>query len=104
MTTFLTIECSNPNYSGFYVDHAEHCDVKEEDSVDRLWLVVRSLKNPQGKYNYKIKKFDVIKLGRVKFRVKDFKCQFMGQTADELYLQELKEAKPVITIGKHKAE
>jgi len=56
------------------VDHAENCDKLEEDSVDRLWLVVRSLKNLQGKYDYKIKKFDVIKLGRVKFRVKDFKC------------------------------
>jgi hypothetical protein len=31
--------------------------------------------------------------------VKDFKCEFMGQTAEELYLQELKEAKPVITLG-----
>ncbi len=40
----------------------------------------------------------MIKLGRVKFRVKDFKCEFMSQTADELYHQELKEAKPVITL------
>jgi hypothetical protein len=22
----------------------------EEDSTDRLWLVIRSLKNPEGKY------------------------------------------------------
>ncbi len=41
----------------------------------------------------------MIKLGRVKFRVKDFKCEFKGQTAEELYLQELREAKPVITLG-----
>jgi hypothetical protein len=40
----------------------------------------------------------VLKLGRVKFRVKDFKCEFMQQTAEELYQQELKEAKPVITL------
>ena len=40
-----------------------------------------------------IKKFDVIKLGRVKFRVKDFACEYMSQTAKELYEQELKEAK-----------
>jgi hypothetical protein len=45
-----------------------------------------------------IKKFDVIKLGRVKFRIKDFQCEKMGQTPEELYLQELKEAKPVITL------
>lgn len=40
----------------------------------------------------------MIKLGRVKFRIKDFKCEQMGQTPEELYLQELKEAKPVITL------
>lgn len=32
-----------------------------------------------------IKKFDVIKLGRVKFRIKDFQCEKMGQTPEELY-------------------
>jgi hypothetical protein len=79
------------------IDHPEDCNALEEDSTDRLWLVVRSLKNQQNqKIDYKIKKFDVIKLGRVKFRVKDFKCEVMGQTADELYQQELKEAKTVI--------
>ena len=36
--------------ASFYVDHAENCDKLEEDSVDRLWLVVRSLKNQLGKY------------------------------------------------------
>lgn len=66
--------------------------------MDRLWLVVRSLKSPQGREDYLIKKFDVIKLGRVKFRIKDFQCEKMGQTPEELYLQELKEAKPVRTL------
>ena len=32
------------------MDHAENCDTMEEDSVDRLWLVIRSLKRPDGKY------------------------------------------------------
>jgi hypothetical protein len=40
----------------------------------------------------------VIKLGRVKFRIKDFKCENMGQTAEELLAQELKEAVPVRTL------
>jgi hypothetical protein len=52
--------------------------MEEEDGTDRLWLVIRSLKTPEGKYDYKIKKFDVIKLGRVKFRIKDFACENMG--------------------------
>ena len=54
--------------------------------------------------DYKIKKFDVIKLGRVKFRVKDFACEFMGQTAEELYAQDLKEARPVIKLDPNSKE
>lgn len=56
---------------GFYIEHGD--TNAEEESIDRLWLVVRSLKNPEGKFDYKIKKFDAIKLGRVRFRVKDFR-------------------------------
>lgn len=75
---------------GFYIEHGD--PNAEEESIDRLWLVVRSLKNPEGKFDYKIKKFDAIKLGRVRFRVKDFRCEQMNLTAKELYNQELKEA------------
>lgn len=75
---------------GFYIEHGD--TQAEEESIDRLWLVVRSLKNPEGKFDYKIKKFDAIKLGRVRFRVKDFRCEQMNLTAKELYNQELKEA------------
>ena len=42
--------------------------------------------------DYKIKKFDTIKLGRVRFRVKDFRCEQMSMTPKELFAQELKEA------------
>ena len=72
---------------------------EEEESIDRLWLVVRSLKNPEGKFDYKIKKFDAIKLGRVRFRVKDFRCEQMNLTPRELYNQELKEAQSVKTAA-----
>ena len=35
----------------FYVDHADNCDKLEEESgVDRLWLVVGSLRKPEGRY------------------------------------------------------
>lgn len=30
---------------GYYLDHAVGSEEKEEESVDRLWLVARSLKN-----------------------------------------------------------
>jgi len=63
--------------------------------VDRLWLVVRSLKNEAGKQDYKIQKFDAIKLGRVRFRVKDFRCDQQQMSEKELYEQELREAMEV---------
>ena len=59
---------------GYFLDHAVSAEEVEEESIDRLWLVARSLKNETGKYDYKINKFDAIKLGRVRFRVKDFRC------------------------------
>jgi len=37
---------------------------------DRLWVVIRSLKE-----GYIIKKHDIIKLGRMKFRVKEFRTE-----------------------------
>ena len=80
---------------GFYIEHGN--TNAEEESIDRLWLVVRSLKNPEGKFDYKIKKFDAIKLGRVRFRVKDFRCEQMNLTERELYNQEIKEAQAVKT-------
>ena len=49
---------------GYYLDHAVSSQEVEEESVDRLWLVARSLKNENGKYDYKIQKFDAIKLGK----------------------------------------
>jgi hypothetical protein len=68
---------------GFYIEHGDL--QAEEESIDRLWLVVRSLKNPEGKFDYKINKFDAIKLGRVRFRVKDFRCEQMHLTEKELF-------------------
>lgn len=76
ITHFVSIE-------GFFVDHGD--PNQDEESIDRLWLVVRSLKNAEGKFDYKIKKFDTIKLGRVRFRVKDFRCEQMNLTPQELY-------------------
>ena len=88
---------SLPSADGFYVDHGE--ENLDEESIDRLWLVVRSLKNPNGKFDYKVQKFDTIKLGRVRFRVKDFRCEQMNLTPKELMAQELKEAQVVKTAG-----
>lgn len=50
---------------------------------DRLWLVIRNFKEK----GYKIKKHDIIKLGRMKFRVKEYR------TENE-YFNELDEVSP----------
>jgi hypothetical protein len=50
---------------------------------DRLWLVIRNFKEA----GYKIKKHDIIKLGRMKFRVKEFKNEHE-------YFNELDEKSP----------
>jgi hypothetical protein len=55
------------------------------------------LKNENGKYDYKIQKFDAIKIGRVRFRVKDFRCDQSCMSPEELYQQELREALSVRT-------
>ena len=83
---------------GFYLDHAEKRE-GEEESVDRLWLVASSLENQAGKYDYQIEKFDTIRVGRVRLRVKDFRCNGKQMSSTELHNQELKEAKAVTTLA-----
>lgn len=87
---FKTMAQIRQDTQGFYVDHGD--SNLDEESIDRLWLVIRSLKNPKGKYDYKINKFDTIKLGRIRFSVKNFQCEQMNLTSSELHEQELKEA------------
>lgn len=50
---------------------------------DRLWLVIRNFKEK----GYRIKKHDIIKLGRMKFRVKEFRTEHE-------YFNELDEVSP----------
>ena len=46
-------------------------DTEKKASADKLWLVVRAMKNEYRKLNYELKKNDIVKLGRIQFRVKD---------------------------------
>jgi len=81
----------------------EHAVSQRDEAPDRLWLVIRSLRGQEGQrvnsnsplQEYKIEKFDTIKLGRVKFRIKDKKTAHMQLCSQELLSQELKEAKEV---------
>lgn len=61
----------------------EICPINTNQASDRLWLVIRNLKEK----GYLIKKHDIIKLGRMKFRVKEFR------TNDD-YFNEYEEKSP----------
>lgn len=45
--------------------------INDNQPNDRLWLVIRSLKE-----GYTIKRHDILKLGRMKFKVKEFRTEF----------------------------
>lgn len=45
------------------------------ETVERMYLVVRSLKQGEKKLDYKLRKHDIIKLGRVKFKVKEIRIK-----------------------------
>jgi hypothetical protein len=53
------------NNEKFYVN-----PINENQPNDRLWLVIRSLKE-----GYLIKRHDILKLGRMKFKVKEFRTE-----------------------------
>lgn len=61
----------------------EICPINTNQPNDRLWLVIRNLKET----GYKIQKHDIIKLGRMKFRVKEFRTEHE-------YFNELDEKSP----------
>ena len=57
--------------------------INSNEPNDRLWMVIRNLKET----GYKIKKHDIIKLGRMKFRVKEYRTKLE-------YFDELDEKSP----------
>jgi len=46
-------------------------DTEKVHATEKLWLVVRAMKNDSKKLSYELRKGDIIKLGRIQFRVKD---------------------------------
>lgn len=79
-----SIAIVNKDEKGFWIDHASS-ESAEEESVDKLWLLARHLENENGKYDYCIEKFDTIRVGRVRMRVKDFRCNGQQASAAELH-------------------
>ena len=48
-----------------------------------MFLVVRGLKQEDKKIDYKLKKNDIIKLGRVKFKIKEIKIKALEDEKDK---------------------
>jgi hypothetical protein len=49
--------------------------IPDEDVNNKMFVVVRNTKSAQNNLDYKLNKGDIIKLGRIKFNVKDFKSK-----------------------------
>ena len=71
----------------------------EEKLEDKLWLVVRAMKNESEKQSYELKKNDIVKLGRIQFRVKDLQTDTI-QRNDPLDItqnEDIEEVRSVLT-------
>ena len=55
-----------------------------EDVNDAMWIVTRSLRIAEVQQNYFLKRGDVVKLGRVKLKVKDYVLQDAEKEEDKI--------------------
>lgn len=74
-------------------------DNERQQNNDKLWLVVRAMKNETGKLSYELKKNDIIKLGRIQFRVKDLQTETIKKNdpKDIIMNDDIEEVKSLIT-------
>jgi hypothetical protein len=54
------------------INYNNSIEIKFNSSTDHAWVIIRSLKNDKNNNGYKLNKGDIFKLGRVKFRIKNF--------------------------------
>jgi len=54
--------------------------VIDEDVNNKMFVVVRNTKSAQNNLDYKLCKGDIIKLGRIKFNVKDYKNKYSANS------------------------
>lgn len=57
--------------------------------MEKCWLVVRSLKNGKHEGGYKLSAGDILKLGRVKFRIKEIKNSGQENEGQEFSISSL---------------
>jgi hypothetical protein len=76
-------------------------DTIKKDHIDNLWLVVRAMKSETRKLSYELRKSDIIKLGRIQFRVKEIQtdAQFLSGTKEYISNDDIKEVGSIITAN-----
>lgn len=81
-------------------------DTEKVNTTDKLWLVVRAMKNDSKKLSYELQKGDIIKLGRIQFRVKDLQTPTIPKN-DPMTLQsneDILEVRSIIYDNKESAD
>jgi hypothetical protein len=81
-------------------------DTVKKDNIDNLWLVVRAMKSETRKLSYELRKSDIIKLGRIQFRVKDIQNDTMMLSGTREYISndDIKEVGSIITVNEENQE
>jgi hypothetical protein len=74
-------------------------DAANKTDSEKLWLVVRALKHDTRKLSYELNKTDIIKLGRIQFRVKDLQTPTIDKndpTINTEWNEDIKEVRSII--------
>lgn len=56
----------------------------DEDVNNKMFVVVRNTKSAQNNLDYQLHRGDIIKLGRIKFNVKDFKSRYINTSEKKM--------------------
>lgn len=86
-------------------DGSYFIDTEKKNNTDKLWLVVRAMKNDTRKLSYELKKSDIIKLGRIQFRVKDIQTPTITKNNpyDVETNEDIEEVRSIITQSQEEA-
>jgi len=69
-----------------------------------MFVVVRNTKSAQNNLDYKLNKGDVIKLGRIKFNVKDFRSKYNNTSEKKQKIETIPESNNNLEEDKNDCE
>lgn len=71
----LSVNKQNREYYVVPTEGTKGGENVEQSAVEKLWLVVRSVKEQNGRNGYRLAVGDVVKFGRVKVRIKEINTE-----------------------------